>query len=52
MTVTAANAIAAVTSLDKRRTIEPIVRASIASSASTSYVDPINVAWGHLARNS
>jgi Ca2+-binding RTX toxin-like protein len=45
VTVTAADAIAAVTSLDTRRTIEPMVRTPIAGSVPKSYVDPINVAW-------
>jgi hypothetical protein len=45
VTVTSADAIAAVTSLDTRRTIEPIVRTPIAGSVPKGYVDPINVAW-------
>jgi len=45
VTATAADAIAAVTSLATRRTIEPVVRTPIASSVPRGYVDPINVAW-------
>jgi hypothetical protein len=45
VTVTAEDAMAAVTHLDARRTIEPVIRAPIAGSIPKSYVDPINVAW-------
>jgi len=45
VTVTAEDAMAAVTHLDTRRSIEPVTRVPTASSIPKSYVDPINVAW-------
>ena len=43
--VTASAILAAVTSLQSRRSIEPLRRTAIGTSVTQSYVDPINVAW-------